>query len=69
MPPPPQREWIGAPEEALLGHPDEDLAVDLALGIPFADVRVDLGLGELADGLLDEAVLVGRTEIDHGWGF
>ena len=53
-------------EEALLGHPREDLAVDLALRVPLADVRVDLGLGELAHGLLDEAVLVGRPKVDHG---
>ena len=53
-------------EEPELGHPGEDLAVDLALLVPLADVRQDLGLDELADGLLDEAVLVGEAEVDHG---
>src|SRR6185436_961946 len=52
-------------EQALLGHAHEHLAVDLALRVPVADERVDLRLAELADGLLDEAVLVGRAEVDH----
>jgi len=54
-------------EEPELGHPGEDLAMDLALLVPLTDVRDDLALGELADGLLDEPVLVGQAEIDrHG---
>ena len=52
-------------EEAQLGHAREDLAVDLALLVPLADVGLDLGLGELADRLLDEPVLVGRAKVDH----
>jgi hypothetical protein len=53
-------------EEALLPHPLEDLAMDLALLVPLADVRQDLGFGERAGGRLDELVLVGQGEIDHG---
>ena len=52
-------------EEPELAHPREDLAMDLALLVPLADVRQDLGLGEGADALLDEAVLVGQGEVDH----
>src|SRR6058998_1649362 len=39
--------------------------MDLALRVPLADVRQDLGLAKLPDGLLNEAVLVGRAEVDH----
>ena len=53
-------------QEAQLGHPGEDLAVDLALLVPLADVGQDLGLGERAGGLLDEPVLVRQGEVDHG---
>ena len=52
-------------EEAELAHPLEDLAMDLALLVPLADVRQDLGLGEVADGLAHELVLVGQGEVDH----
>ena len=55
----------GRAEQAELAHAREHLAVDLALLVPLADVRQDLGLGELTDRLLDEAVLVGRAEVDH----
>ena len=55
-----------ARQEALLTHPREDLAMDFALLVPLADVGQDLGLGEGADALLDEAVLVGEGEVDHG---
>ena len=51
--------------EALLAHPGEDLAVDLALRIPLADVRVDLRLAELPNGLLHKPVLIGRPKVDH----
>ena len=54
------------PEEAELGHLREDLAMDLALLVPLADVRQDLGLGEGADAVADELVLVGEGEVDHG---
>ena len=40
--------------------------MDLAVLVPLADVGHDLGLGEVADALLDEAVLVGQGEVDHG---
>jgi hypothetical protein len=40
--------------------------MDLALFVPIADVGKDLGLGEGPDALLDEAVLVGEGEVDHG---
>jgi hypothetical protein len=53
-------------KEALLAHPVEDLAMDLALLVPLADVREDLGLCKGPDALLDEAVLVGEREVDHG---
>ena len=53
------------PEEALLAHLGEELAVDLALLVPLADVRQDLRLGEGARALLDQAVLVGQAEVDH----
>ena len=52
-------------EEPELAHPREDLAVDLALLVPLADVGQDLGLGEGADALADEPVLVGEGEVDH----
>ena len=57
-------ECTGRPE-ALLAHPGEDLAVDLALRIPLADVRVDLRLAELPNGLLHKPVLIGRPKVDH----
>jgi len=40
----------------------------LAPLVPLADVGQDLGLHELADGLADEAVLLGEAEVDHGIG-
>ena len=46
MPAPPYASGIGAPRKPELGHPREDLAMDLALLVPLADVRQDLGLGE-----------------------
>ena len=52
-------------QEPELAHPREDLAMDLALLVPLADVGQDLGLGERADRLLHEPVLVAQREIDH----
>jgi hypothetical protein len=52
-------------EEALLGHPPEQLAGKAAVLVPAPDVGEDLRLGERANGLLDEAVLVGEREVDH----
>ena len=53
-------------EEALLGHLPEQLAGEAAVLVPAADVGQDLGLGERPGRLLDEPVLVGQGEVDHG---
>ena len=44
MPRPPYASGIGAPEEAELAHPGEDLGMDFAAAVPLADVGQDLRL-------------------------
>ena len=46
-------------------HRLEHRAREAALLVPAPDVRPDLGVGEVPDGRLDEAVLVGEREVDH----
>ena len=55
-------------EQPEFAHAREDLTMHLALFVPLADVRQDLVLGKVADGLLDELVLVGQAKVDgHGY--
>jgi len=53
-------------EEAQLAHLAEGGQGHLVTLVPLADVGQDLRLGEGADGLLDERVLGGQGEVDHG---
>src|SRR4029079_7181690 len=55
----------GRAEEALFGHPPEQLAGKAAVLVPAPDIGEDLRLGERAGGLLDEAGLGGEREVDH----
>ena len=64
------RPAVLAPGSARPGSPSsrhalEDLAMDLVLGVPLADVRLDLAPREVADGRLDELVLVAQRKVDH----
>ncbi len=53
------------PQEALLAHLREELAVDLAGRVPLTDIRQDLRLGEGSRGIAHELVLIGQAEVDH----
>ena len=51
-------------QEAELGHPLEDLAVDLAALVPLADVGSDLGGDEVPHRPLHETVLRRQRQVD-----
>ena len=53
-------------QEPLLGHLLEHAPGEAVAGVPLADVGQDLGFGEGPGSPLDQPVLVGEREVDHG---
>ena len=54
-------------EQTELRHPAEDaLAIEMVLAVVVADVRRDVARAPLANRLLEQVVLVGQAEINHG---
>src|SRR4029079_2542917 len=51
------------PHQAQRGHLRNQLCGKMLGVVPLADVRLDLSLGELANGLTEELLFVGETEV------
>ena len=66
MPEPPHASGTGAPRNPCSAIFPKSSRWNLAVLVPVADVGQDLRLGERPGGLLDEPVLVGQGEVDHG---
>ena len=56
----------GDAEQPELGHLREHVPVEAVLAIEVVDVRRDFAGAPLADGLLEQALLVGQFEVNHG---
>ena len=68
MPAPPYSAGTDAPSSPSSAICGRRLAIEPVLAVEIANARRDLARSPLADGLLEQLVLVGQVEIDHECG-